>query len=67
MTIMSDKKVFRQSSITTLRQTDPSELSRKFTNMQPKYTMQRKIVPTQVAQASDGETRTMNSSGRPTR
>lgn len=67
MGITSDKKVLRLSSTSALRETTPSELSRKFTNMQPKYTMQRRLVPGTVASASDFEPRTMNSSGRPTR
>jgi len=67
MGITTDKKVLQVSRITTLRETTPGGLSRKFTNMTHRYGMQRQIIPDKIAQCEYEPLRTTNAGGRPTR
>lgn len=68
MANLRNKTAFPLDSITTYREKPGrGPLTEKLPNMKPRYTMQRNVVPTKVAQPSGGSTRTTNRSGTPTR
>lgn len=64
MGITSGKKNFQLTRITNLVETEPSAMSKNFTNMSPDYGSLKSIVPNKVAGTSDIKKRSMNSTGK---